>query len=125
MQVIYNASKFAILGLTESLKYEYAEKGLHFSVICPGDIATPIFGKVTDNKGRGTEVPGDAYPADKAASDVLDGVAEFKGRILVPDIEANRLIVGGYCLGDKGVDDFLLKHAHDHRLLFETEGRFA
>ena len=50
MQVIYNTTKFAIVGLSESLRYEYAEKGLHFSVVCPGDIATPVFSKVVDSK---------------------------------------------------------------------------
>ena len=124
MQVIYNTSKFAIVGLSESLRYEYAEKGLHFSVICPGDIATPVFSKVTDSKGRGTDIPKDAYPADKAASDILDGVAARRGRIIVP-YEPNHLLYGGYILGDEKVEDFLLKHAHDHRALFETEGRFA
>jgi NAD(P)-dependent dehydrogenase (short-subunit alcohol dehydrogenase family) len=124
MQVIYNTTKFAIVGLSESLRYEYAEKGLHFSVVCPGDIATPVFSKVVDSKGRGTEIPDDAYPADKAASDILDGVAERQGRIIVP-YEPNHLVYGGYILGNEQVEDFLLKHAHDHRILFETEGRFA
>lgn len=124
MQVIYNTSKFAIVGLSESLRYEYAEKGLHFSVICPGDIATPVFSKVTDSKGRGTDIPKDAHPVDKAASDILDGVAARRGRIIVP-YEPNHLLYGGYILGDEKVEDFLLKHAHDHRKLFETEGRFA
>jgi NAD(P)-dependent dehydrogenase (short-subunit alcohol dehydrogenase family) len=123
MQVIYNATKFAIVGLSESLRYEYAEKGLHFSVVCPGDIATPVFSKVVDSKGRGTKIPRDAYPADKAACDILDGVTERQGRIIVP-YEPNHLLYGGYVLGNEQVEDFLLKHAHDHRILFETEGRF-
>ena len=124
MQTIYNCIKYGVTGLSESLRYEYAEKGLHFSVVCPGDIATPVFSKVVDSKGRGTEIPDDAYPADKAASDILDGVAERQGRIIVP-YEPNHLVYGGYILGNEQVEDFLLKHAHDHRILFETEGRFA
>lgn len=61
---------------------------------------------------------------DKTASDILDGVAEHKGRIIVP-YEPNHLLYGGYILGNGQVEDFLLKHAHDHRILFETQGRFA
>ena len=124
MQVIYNTSKFAIVGLSESLRYEYAEKGLHFSVVCPGDIATPVFSKVVDSTGRSTKIPEDAYPADQAARDILDGVAQHQGRIIVP-YEPNHLLYGGYILGNEQVEEFLLKHAHDHRILFETEGRFA
>lgn len=123
LQVIYDTTKYAVVGLSESLRYEYAEKGIRVSVICPGDIATPIFSKLVDSKGQGAAIPGEAYPVDKAASDILDHVAEGDGRIIVP-YEPNHLIYGGYILGDKNVEEFLLKHAHDHRIRFEKEGRF-
>ena len=54
---------------------------------------------------------------------MLDRVAEHKG-IIVP-YGQYRLLYAGYALGDANVEAFLLKHAHDHRILFETEGRFA
>ena len=123
MQVIYDASKYAVVGLSESLRYEYAEKGICFSVICPGDIATPIFSKVIDSKGEGAEIPGEAFPVDKAASYSLDRVSERRGRIIVPE-QPNSDIYGGYVLGNQQVEEFLLKHAHDHRIMFEKEGRF-
>jgi NAD(P)-dependent dehydrogenase (short-subunit alcohol dehydrogenase family) len=123
MQVIYDTTKYAVVGMSESLRYEYAEKGVRVSVICPGDIATPIFSKLEDNKGQGAAIPKEAYPVDKAASYILDRVAEGDGRIIVP-YEPNHLIYGGYILGDKNVEEFLLKHAHDHRIRFEKEGRF-
>ncbi len=123
MQVIYDTTKYAVVGMSESLRYEYAEKGISVSVVCPGDIATPIFGKVVDSTGAGAPVPKDAYPVDKAVSYVLDRVAEKKGRIIVPD-EPNSLIYGGYVLGNEQVEEFLLRHAHVHRARFENEGRF-
>jgi NAD(P)-dependent dehydrogenase (short-subunit alcohol dehydrogenase family) len=123
MQVIYDTTKYAVVGLSESLRYEYAEKGIRVSVICPGDIATPIFSKLADSKGKGAVIPAEAYPVDKAASYILDHVAEGDGRIIVP-YEPNHLIYGGYILGDKNVEEFLLKHAHDHRTRFEKEGCF-
>jgi len=123
MQVIYDTTKYAVVGLSESLRYEYAEKGIRVSVICPGDIATPVFSKIVDSKGQGAAIPPEAYPVDKAASYILDHVAEGDGRIIVP-YEPNHLIYGGYILGDKKVEEFLLKHAHDHRIRFEKEGRF-
>lgn len=123
MQVIYDTTKYAVVGLSEGLRYEYAEKGVNFSVICPGDIATPIFSKVVDDNGEGAEIPEEAYPVDKAVSYSLDKVSELKGRIIVPE-EPNSDIYGGYILGNQEVEEFLLKHAHDHRLLFEKEGRF-
>jgi short-subunit dehydrogenase len=56
-QSLYNATKYAVVELSESLRYEYAEKGLNFSVICHSNIATPIFSKVIDSKGRGLKTP--------------------------------------------------------------------
>jgi NADP-dependent 3-hydroxy acid dehydrogenase YdfG len=123
MQVIYDATKYAVVGLSESLRYEYKEQGINFSVICPGDIATPIFSKVTDNKGISAQIPEEAYPADKAVAYSLDRVSELQGRIIVPE-QPNSDIYGGYILGNQQVEEFLLKHAHDHRKLFEKEGRF-
>lgn len=123
MQVTYDTTKYAVVGLSESLRYEYVEKGICFSVICPGDIATPIFSKLIDDKGKGANIPDGAYPADKAASYSLDKIAQKKGRIIVPE-QPNSDIYGGYVVENQQVEDFLVKHAHDHRILFEKEGRF-
>ena len=39
---VYNASKFAVVGLSESLKQELAETPLGVSVLCPGMVRTAI-----------------------------------------------------------------------------------
>ncbi|HEY4897072.1 MAG TPA: SDR family NAD(P)-dependent oxidoreductase [Solirubrobacteraceae bacterium] len=38
----YCASKYGVVGLTESLNAELSGRGIHFSAICPGIIDTPI-----------------------------------------------------------------------------------
>jgi len=38
----YCASKYGVVGLTESLNAELSKRGIHFSAICPGIINTPI-----------------------------------------------------------------------------------
>ena len=38
----YCASKYGVVGLTESLNAELSARGIHFSAICPGIIDTPI-----------------------------------------------------------------------------------
>jgi NAD(P)-dependent dehydrogenase (short-subunit alcohol dehydrogenase family) len=38
----YCASKYGVVGLTESLNAELSKRGVHFSAICPGIIDTPI-----------------------------------------------------------------------------------
>lgn len=39
---VYNASKFAILGLTESLAIELAADNIHVAAICPGSVKTNL-----------------------------------------------------------------------------------
>ena len=38
----YSASKFGVVGLSESLNAELAPKGIHVAAVCPGIINTPI-----------------------------------------------------------------------------------
>ena len=118
MQTIYNCIKYGVTGLSESLRYEYAEKGLRFSAICPGATATAIYEKQlgkTDNKMK---IPDTAYPADKAASFVLDRVAVQKGIIIVPEGFLNDLWKG-YVLGEEPSEIALLNQAHDRRIALE------
>jgi len=123
-QALYCLTKYAVTGLTESLRYEYAEKGLHFSTVCPANIATPIFNKGIDGQARGElRIPADAYPADKAASLVLDRVAEHRGIIVVPE-DPYTDQWKGYVLGKPEAEEMLLQMAHDRREAFEKTGTY-
>jgi len=112
-QSLYVLTKSAVIWFSEALRYEYAEKGLHFSVFCPSEIATPIWAK------GGVSIPADAVPADKAASYVLERVAEHKGIIPVPE-EPNTDLWKAYVLGMKMFEDMWSQLAHDRRVVFET-----
>lgn len=82
----YIASKFAVMGLTESLRYEYADRGIRFSVICPGPVVSNIWGR--DSKGEiHTEhkAPADALSELEAADEILAGIEENRSIILVTD----------------------------------------
>jgi len=123
-QALYCATKYGVTGLTEALRYEFAEKGLHFSTICPANIATPIFQRRADGTvDEKASIPKDAYPADEAASDILDRVAEHKGIIIVPE-EPSTDYWRRYVLGDKEFEDGWLQMAHDRRVSFETTGSY-
>ncbi|OPX62187.1 MULTISPECIES: SDR family oxidoreductase [unclassified Methanoregula] len=75
-QTLYVATKSAVIGLTDCLYYEYLPKNIFFTVVCPGDVATPIF------RGR---VPEGAVPAEEAARIILDGVERKERLIVFPD----------------------------------------
>ncbi len=53
---IYSAAKAAVIQLTRSVAMELGESGIRVNCICPGGIATPIFGKAfgmpTDTANR-------------------------------------------------------------------------
>ena len=38
----YSASKHAIIGLTQSAAFEYANKGIVINAVCPGMVDTPM-----------------------------------------------------------------------------------
>ena len=123
-QALYSLTKYGVTGLTECLKYEYAEKGLYFSTVCPSDVATPIFKKTIDGKTHDkAKIPESAYPADMAAIDILDKVAEHKGIIVVPE-EPSTEGWKNYVRGDQKTEEFLLQMAHDRRESLEKGGSY-
>jgi len=82
MQVIYDTTKYAVVGLSESLRYEYAEKGIRVSVICPGDIATPVFSKIVDSKGREHPFPRKHIPLTRRHRTSLTMLRKATGGLL-------------------------------------------
>lgn len=118
-QALYCTTKFGVTGLTECLRYEYADKGLFFSTVCPANVATPIFKKGLDGKVNDeVPIPSDAYPVDKAAEYILDKVAERRGIIVVPEEPFTQIYLG-YWSGDKQLEQNLAQVARDRRAAYE------
>lgn len=123
-QALYATTKFGVTGMTESLRFEFRDRGLHFSTICPANIATAIFNKSIDGTSHGDlRVPDDAYPADKAAEYILDKVAEHRGIILVPPEPAPEKYKM-YWNEDPESDAFLLQLARDRHAAYEKGGSY-
>ncbi|MHC4390714.1 MAG: SDR family NAD(P)-dependent oxidoreductase [Planctomycetota bacterium] len=76
----YSATKFAVLGFTESLRAELAPKGIGVSAICPGLIRTNIANAM---RSRGEL-------ADEAARGKVEQVFDKKGRS--PDAVADTIV---------------------------------
>lgn len=88
---IYAASKFAVLGFSESLRSEMADHNIHVAAICPGVINTAIVantlmeGKVADEGLKDKAVAfyqKRNYPPQKVAKAVLQAV--LKNKSVVP-----------------------------------------
>jgi len=97
----YSASKYGVVGMTESLNAELSGRGIHFSAICPGIIDTRIVrtgimrGKTAENHDKVVKFyeKRGASP-DEVAEAVLAAIA--KHRLIVP--VPRRQVTPGYLL---------------------------
>jgi NAD(P)-dependent dehydrogenase (short-subunit alcohol dehydrogenase family) len=92
--VPYTATKYAVVGLSKSLRAEAAQKGIRVSVICPGVVRTPIL----EGGGKYGKILIDITPKELQrmferlkpmspnlfAKKVLKSVAKNKAIIIVP-----------------------------------------
>jgi NAD(P)-dependent dehydrogenase (short-subunit alcohol dehydrogenase family) len=76
-QAVYAASKSAVIMMTESLQYELETEGLNFSVFCPGNVQTAIFGNMTP--------PPDSISVDEAVEYILNELEKKSTVIIFPE----------------------------------------
>ena len=88
METAYTTSKFAVVGLSTSLRYEGAGLGVKITVVCPGPIMTGIYNSaVTLNFTMNdlfSKLPPKMMSSEKAAKIILKGVARNKAIIVFP-----------------------------------------
>jgi len=82
----YIASKFAVFGLTESLRYEYEDRNILFSTICPGPVISNIWGRdAKGNVNTEAKAPEGALTELESADEILAGIEEGRNIIIVTD----------------------------------------
>ncbi len=91
-QTAYSASKFAVRGFSNALRYELAGTTVALSVVHPGGVATSIAKNSRKPKDRSAAQVAETVariekllrmPPERAAEIIVDGVASGKARILV------------------------------------------
>jgi len=85
---IYNTSKFAVRGLSYSLRHSLYQYGIGVSCVHPGLVKSYIY---ASDDVRPDELKGAMKPVDKAAIDRLAGVHEFG---MEPDVIGARILEG-------------------------------
>lgn len=119
-QSLYCTTKYAVAGLSESLRFELADEGIYFSVVCPGDVATAIYGKSIMGEVKETKPPDNAIPAEEAAQAILAGVANKEGIIVLP--EFCRTHWRNYWADPESIETALLDMARQRKKAFESKG---
>jgi len=68
---IYSATKFAIRGMSEALRYDLAPHGIGVSVICPGTVSTRLYESEDNRQDRYMGEVNDAVKASRAGTGEL------------------------------------------------------
>ncbi len=122
----YVSSKYAVLGLTESLRLEYADRNIRFETVCPGPVMSNIWGKGMDGVVyEGFKAPENALTELQSADEILAGIEEQRPIILVTDTarlywkalhedpEQGEALISGYTQYNKQVHDFAAARARE------------
>jgi len=113
-QAVYVASKSAVISMTESLFYELESEGLRFSVICPSNIKTPIFGDMTP--------PSDAIGVQEAIEYIFQELEQNSLIITLP--ESARNISTYYRTRREEFDQFMRGMAQERQENYRTKGTY-
>jgi NAD(P)-dependent dehydrogenase (short-subunit alcohol dehydrogenase family) len=85
---IYNTTKFAVRGLSESLRYSLAPKGIGVSCVCPGLVKSYIY---ASDDIRPSALMDGAKPRNDALVERLEGMHQVG---MEPDVIAARILQG-------------------------------
>lgn len=114
-QAVYAASKSAVITMTESLLYELENEGLRFSVFCPGNVKTAVFGDLP--------APADSISVEEAVDYILSGVEKKELLIVFP--ETARDAAALYRENREEFDKLARNLAAERRRSYLTKGTYC
>jgi NAD(P)-dependent dehydrogenase (short-subunit alcohol dehydrogenase family) len=113
-QAAYAATKGAVIKMTESLQYELEVEGLSFSVFCPANIRTPIFGDL--------EPPADSISVEEAMDYIFPELEKKSLVIALP--EFTKQLDAYYRENREEFDRFASRLAAERRENYRTKGTY-
>tara|TARA_R110001592_G_scaffold65203_1_gene200262 strand:- start:6065 stop:6871 length:807 start_codon:yes stop_codon:yes gene_type:complete len=81
----YGASKFGVVGLATTLRYEYEHKGIYISCVCPPEVKTPMVAQELINGNKvslAMKKFGGSMEADDACDQIVSGLDAGKWMII-------------------------------------------
>lgn len=87
---VYNTSKFAVVGLTESLARDLRNTKIGVSMLCPGQVETGIF--TNTNRPSEFQKEGDDDPMDRRVAENVMEPADVAAKVLA-GVEAGELYI--------------------------------
>jgi dehydrogenase/reductase SDR family protein 7B len=100
MRSAYAATKHALHGFFESLRYEVADRGVGVTVVCPGYVKTNVTlnAFTGDGSALGTMEPEQAraMSAERCASRLVDAVAREKDEVFIAGPELAGVVLRRY-----------------------------
>lgn len=114
---VYNTSKYAVVGLSETMRVDLAAKGIGVSVLCPGVVRTNIF---TSGRNRPAELAG---ATDTAAQILTDGSADPEQMARLQELLDGALdpnVVGDMVLHAIQNDEFYIFTHPEFRMFTDT-----
>ena len=84
-QTLYNTTKYAVVGLSHSLRPEAARFGVRVNVVCPAAVKSAIWGtSILGERNPSADSPPDAMSAKAAAEIIWRGVQTNRETIILP-----------------------------------------
>jgi NAD(P)-dependent dehydrogenase (short-subunit alcohol dehydrogenase family) len=109
ISALYDTTKFAVVGLTESLRVELAPRGIGTTVVCPGPVATNIIEHTWRHRPQTGAPP--SPEEEEALKARLRVSTEFLAKGAHPD-EVGKMVL-------KGVQENRL-YVHTDRIMFDA-----
>ncbi|HWG90050.1 MAG TPA: SDR family NAD(P)-dependent oxidoreductase [Candidatus Thermoplasmatota archaeon] len=79
----YNASKFGVVGLAESLRQEWEEEGVLVCTVMPPPTDTPFYEHAANYTGRTVRPPQPVYDAETVAEAIVDCIRHPRREVAV------------------------------------------
>ena len=104
----YCASKFAVVGLTESLRVELLGSGIDVTLVCPGATRTPFFDVAVRRTRHHAGLVGPVETAEAVAARIVDVVRRPRAEIIAQPVR-RRLLFGLNLVAPRLVDRLIAR----------------